>query len=113
VKLPFCYLQRFGIVQKRSFSAALTCAADIAIALGANAHITNDGLTAITDVDVLDADVLVSALSEPPKHLNLVRKSSQQPSGCRPERRDPPLRYEGASDHSSNQATLARVGMRG
>jgi hypothetical protein len=62
----------------RSFSASLTCAADIGIAVGASVHIANDGLTAIADMDVLDADILVSALSEPPKYLRAETSESKQ-----------------------------------
>jgi hypothetical protein len=60
----------------RSFSAALTCATYIAIAVGASVHIADDSLPTLIDVHVLDADKLIAALTEPPKYLNLVCKSS-------------------------------------
>jgi hypothetical protein len=58
-------------------------------------HIGDDGLPTLVDVDVLDADVLMPAMTKPPKYLNLGCISPHQTSGSRPERRNPPFRCEG------------------
>jgi hypothetical protein len=42
-------------------------------------------------MDVLDADDLLSAMTQPSKNLNLRRIRSEQTSRSRSERRNPPL----------------------
>jgi hypothetical protein len=45
----------------------------------------------VVKVDMLDSNVLATAVTKPPKNLDLYRIGSQQPSRCRPKRNDPPL----------------------
>jgi hypothetical protein len=49
-------------------------------------HIPDDRLAAIVDVNVLDADILVAAVTEAAKGLNLGGISPHQPSRGRCER---------------------------
>jgi hypothetical protein len=54
-------------------------------------HISDYRLPAIIDVDVLDADILVSAVAEAAKGLDLHRIGPQQSSRGRCKRRHPVL----------------------
>jgi hypothetical protein len=54
-------------------------------------HIADDGLPTIVDMDMFDADKLMTAITQPSKNLNLRRIRSEQTSRCRSERRNPPL----------------------
>jgi len=49
------------------------------------------------------------AVTEPPQYLNLHRKSPHQPSDGRPERRRPPLGYEGGV-HLGKDCHRSRMG---
>ena len=48
-------------------------------------------LRTVIHMDVLDADNLLSAMTQPSKNLNLRRIRSEQTSRNRPKRRNPPL----------------------
>jgi hypothetical protein len=54
-------------------------------------HIADDGLPTIVDMDMFDADKLMTAITQPSKNLNLRRIRSEQTSRNRPKRRNPPL----------------------
>jgi hypothetical protein len=54
-------------------------------------HIADDGLPTIVDMDMFDADKLMTAITQPSKNLNLRRIRSEQTSRSRPKRRNPPL----------------------
>ena len=58
-------------------------------------HIADDSLTTIVHMDVLDADVLLAAVSQASKDLNLGCISFHQASRRRPERRNSLLGCEG------------------
>jgi hypothetical protein len=71
----------------------LCCRAAIKVRSGrprlSRRHISDDGLPAIVDVDVLDPNVLLAAMPKPSKNLDLCRIGSQQPcrgrsKGCDP-----------------------------
>jgi hypothetical protein len=51
----------------------------------------DNGLPTIVHMDMFDADNLLSAMTQPSKNLNLRRIRSEQTSGNRPKRRNPPL----------------------
>ena len=54
-------------------------------------QIADDGLPTIVDMDMFDADKLMTAMTQPSKNLNLRGIRSEQTSRSRPKRRNPPL----------------------
>jgi hypothetical protein len=65
-------------------------------------HIADDGLPTIVDMDVLDADKLLTAIPQASKNLNLRRKCSEQTSRSRSERRNSPFRSKSAFQLGKN-----------
>ena len=55
-------------------------------------HIADDGLPTVTDLNMLNANVLASAVTQSSKNLHLGRISSHQTSRCRSERCNSPCR---------------------
>ena len=75
----------------RSLAAADTVLRRAGRARLSRIHITDNGLPAITDVDVLDADILLAAAAKPSKNLDLGCIGPQQPRRSGSKRRHPLL----------------------
>jgi hypothetical protein len=57
-------------------------------------HIADDGLPTVIDVDVVDVDKLLTAVTQPSKNLNLHHIRSEQTTRSRCVRRNSSLRFE-------------------
>ena len=66
-------------------------------------HVTYDSLPTVIDVDVLDTNVLLPAVTKPPKHFDLGRIGSEQPSRSRAKRRHSLLTPMSASEPGENR----------
>ena len=65
--------------------------------------ITTHRLSTLADMDVLDADILIAAMTQPPKSLDVPRISAQQPSRSRRERHHPPVSAAATSESRKNR----------
>jgi hypothetical protein len=70
---------------------------------------SHNGLTAVADINALDADDLLAAVPEPPKCFNLTGIRLQQPGGGRPQGRDAPVASMTATNRSQDRHS-GRVG---
>ena len=65
--------------------------------------VPNHRLSPLTDMDVLDADILVAAMTQPAKSLDVPRISAQQPSRSRRKRHHPPVSTAATSESRKNR----------
>jgi len=65
--------------------------------------VPNHRLSTLTDMDVLDADILIAAMTLPAKSLDLPRIGAQQPSRSRRKRHHPPVSAAATSESRKNR----------
>jgi len=65
--------------------------------------VPNHRLSTLADMDVLDADILIAAMTLPAKSLDLPRIGAQQPSRSRRKRHHPPVSAAATSESRKNR----------
>src|SRR5947207_1435530 len=79
--------------------------ADLLLAIrdALRSDVPNHRLSTLADMDVLDADILIAAMTLPAKSLDLPRIGAQQPSRSRRKRHHPPVSAAATSESRKNR----------